>query len=346
MLPIGILAASALVAVSIFIFGPSSAVAGCSGALLSDFACYQERYQDLVRVSGVETAFDELKGEYGKNKFVRFNCHQLSHVIGRAAAERYGDIPGAYGRGDGFCGSGYYHGVMQAVVARIGVDKIPEEAGTLCTDLRERQRHSLHHRDCAHGLGHGFMNVLDNELFDSLRVCDALEDGWEREHCYTGVFRENVQARDDPGHEYLKADRPLYPCTDVEARYKGSCYRRQPMYALLVYDYDFARVFDLCAAVEHDFRPACYHGLGRSVFFQSTEQHVTDVAQGESTRVLCVLGRDHEARSGCVAGAVRTFIYYYRGDTQAEAFCGPFDADLRAVCRRAAEEYYEDFAID
>lgn len=95
-LPIGILSASALVTASIFPFGPSYAVADCSGALSSDFACYQERYQDLVRVPGVETAFDELKEGYEKNKFVRFNCHQLSHVIGLAAAERYGDVQGTY----------------------------------------------------------------------------------------------------------------------------------------------------------------------------------------------------------------------------------------------------------
>jgi hypothetical protein len=302
----------------------------------------------LVRVSGVEAAFDELKEEYEKNGFVRSNCHQMSHVIGRAAAERYGDIPGAYDRGDSFCGSGYYHGVMQAVVARIGAGRILEEADTLCTDLRERQKFSLYHRDCAHGLGHGFMNVLENELFASLHACDALTNGWEREHCYTGVFRENVQAKDDPSHpsRYLRSDQPLYPCTDVETRYKNSCYRRQPMYALLTQNNDLAKVFDLCAKVEGDFRPACYHGLGRSAFFQSIGQHVTDVAQAGAARMLCMLGEDHEAQSNCVAGVVRTFIYYNRGDTRFEGFCGPFDADLRAVCRRAAEEYYEDFALD
>jgi hypothetical protein len=62
--------------------------------------------------------------------------------------------------------------------------------------------------------------------------------------------------------------------------------------------------------------------------------------------MLCMLGKDHEARSNCLAGAVKTFIYYNRGATRAEAFCGPFDADLRAVCLQAAEEYYEDFAVD
>jgi hypothetical protein len=302
----------------------------------------------LVRDSGVKTAFNDLKDEYGKNEFVRSNCHQMSHVIGRAAAERYNDIPTAYDQGDSFCGSGYYHGVMQAIVARVEEDRILEEADMLCADLRENQEYSLYHRDCAHGLGHGFMNVLENELYDSLEACDALTDGWEREHCFTGVFRENVQAKDDPNHptKYLNSDQPLYPCTDVETRYKNSCYRRQPMYALWSQSNDFASVFNLCAIVEDDFRPACYHGMGRTIFFQSTVPHATDVAQAGITRMLCMLGEVQEAQSNCIAGAVKTFIYYNRGDTRTEAFCGPFDGDLGATCRRAAEDYYEDFAID
>jgi len=55
---------------------------------------------------------------------------------------------------------------------------------------------------------------------------------------------------------------------------------------------------------------------------------------------------DQEAPSNCAAGAVKTFIYFNRGDTRAEAFCEPFDADLRAEGRRTAEEYYEDCALN
>ena len=115
LLPLGILIGSALIALNIAVLGPSfvdrSALAGsaqqkpsgtvaeCSGALSTDYACHQERYQALVRDSDVKAAFAELKAEYEKNDFVRSNCHQLTHVIGRAAAERYGDIPSAYGRG-------------------------------------------------------------------------------------------------------------------------------------------------------------------------------------------------------------------------------------------------------
>ena len=84
--------------------------------------------------SDIQAAFDELKDQYVENGFVRSNCHQLVHVVGRAAADLYGDMGGAYGQGDRFCGSGYFHGAMEAVVAKIRADKILEEADTLCAD--------------------------------------------------------------------------------------------------------------------------------------------------------------------------------------------------------------------
>ncbi len=362
----GILAASALVALSIVVFepsvinrsfaevarqGPSGPVVDCSGASAVDYACYQERYQDLVQGSGVKAAFEELKDEYKKNDFVRSGCHQLTHVIGRAAAERYGDIAEAFGHGVHFCGTGYYHGVMEGVVAKTGPDEISEEADMLCADLRESQRYSDYHFGCAHGLGHGFMGVLENELFEALKACDALTDGWEREHCYGGVSMENVMAQDNPSHpsKYLKADQPLYPCTDVEARYKDPCYRAQTWYLLKTQGYDFAKAFDLCATeAEDDYRPTCYEYLGHIAARHNAQTGITDEARTNSTNQLCMLGEDHEARFNCLIGAVGGFIYHYRSDEQAKALCESFEGDLRAVCLQTAEERYRKgvFSLD
>ena len=358
LLPLGILAASALVALGIVVFalsfvGRSSTevdrptadetAAGCSGALSADYACHQKRYRDLVRDSDVEAAFAELKDEYKKNEFVKSYCHQLAHDIGYAAAERYGDVSGTFSRGDDFCAQGYYHGAMMSVVAKVGPDRIVGEANALCADLRENQKHSFYYLNCVHGLGHGFMVVLENELFESLEACDALTGGRERENCYNGVFMENMMAEDHSGHpsKYLKADQPLYPCTDVETRYKNECYLMQTSYALRMQGYDFAEVFDLCTTVEDDFRPTCYQGLGRDTVTRSIPQNITEAGQTKSAGMRCMLGEDHEARSDCVIGAARTFVLHYRSDTRAKAFCESLDADLRAVCLQEAEEFYK-----
>ena len=364
LLPLGVLTASVLVALSVFVFAPSfgsdsseeavraaaskTVVGDCSGASKLDYACYEQRYHDLVLNSGVEAAFADLKDEHEKNGFVRDACHYLTHVIGHAAGELYGDVAGAYAQGDDFCSSGYYHGVMEAIVPEIGADKMLEEADTFCADLRERQRHSFYHRNCAHGLGHAFMGVLDDELFESLQACDALKDGWEREACYGGVFMENVMTTDDPNHlsKYLDPDRPLYPCTEVETRYKDRCYQKQAAYALQTQGNDFAKGFDLCATAEDKPHPACYQGLGASASAHNIKYVTGEAAKGEATRNLCMVGQDHEAQSNCVIGAVRNFIHYYASDEQAKALCESLDgADLRAVCFQEAEEHFEEAAF-
>ncbi len=386
LLPLGILTASALVALGIIVFEPSFlsrsstkvtqqtadeptekvvsrssievaqrsaseptktsevATVNCSGASSTDYACYQQRYQDLVRDFGVEAAFTQLRDELTRDALVRSECHQLAHVIGRAAVDLYGDIPTTYSRGDSFCASGYYHGATEAVVAKMGADKVLEEADTLCAGLGRHQTYSFYRHNCAHGLGHGFMSIHQNELFESLETCDSLTDEWERNRCYSGVFMENVIAKDSPSHpsKYLKADQPLYPCDVVGTRYKNECYQRQVPYVLETRGYDFAGVFDLCAtAVEEDFRPACYQGLGWDASVQSIKQGISDMLINGSTRNLCMLGGEHEARFNCVVGAVEYFIRHYYSDAQARAFCEFLGADLRTMCLQAAEEYYQ-----
>ena len=170
-LPLGILMGSALIALNIIVFKPAFInqslsglvaqrdVVECSGERANEYACYQERYQGLVLDSGVKVAFAALKNEYENNEFVKNNCHQMTHVIGRAAADRLGDLSSTYGEGDSFCWSGYYHGAMEATVAKIGPEKILDEANIICAEMGEEQRYSFYHYNCVHGLGNGFRGI-------------------------------------------------------------------------------------------------------------------------------------------------------------------------------------------
>jgi hypothetical protein len=361
LLPVGILTASALVAL-VVVFDPSfvgrtadeldqqpasRTTTGCSGALATDYACHQRRYQNLVRDSGVQAAFAELKDEFKKNELVKHNCHQMTHVIGRTAAGLYGDLPSTYSRGDPFCEAGYYHGAMEAIAAETELDKILEEADALCADTGQRHKQQpFSHQDCPHGLGHGFMAMLEYELLDALHACDeAMTEAMDQEFCYSGVFMQNIMDEDDSSQftKHLKPDQPLYPCTEVATRYKNKCYLYQVVYALKTQGNDFAKVFDLCAtAIEDDSRPACYESLGKKAAGDSIEQYATGVGETTSTNTLCALGEDYEARSNCAVGAVKQFIFYYQSDEQVKALCESFDADLRAVCLQVGEEFYEE----
>ncbi len=371
LVPFGILSTSALIVLSIIVFEPSFAgrssddevarqaadestetgepAADCSGALANDQVCYQKRYQSLVHDSGVEAAFAVLKDEVTKEEFVRENCHQLTHVIGRAAAELYGDVANTYGRGDDFCASGYYHGAIESVMATLETDNMLDEVDNICADLREHQNHSLAHRNCVHGLGHGSMYVLENELFEALRTCEALTEEWERGQCSGGVFMENVMAYYNPGHpaKYLKADQPFYPCTEVKPEYKNQCYGRHTNFALQMTAEDeedktapgaFSKVFELCAMIEDGFEEACYSGLGAQAVLQKVDEDITDEARAKFIGSMCSLGQDNKALYSCVVAAARQLIFYYDTDVQAKALCESFrSADLRATCLEKSE---------
>ncbi len=359
MLPLGVLIFCAVCSLNVVVFGPNfvqrpssggadqapraanaaaTEAEGCSGALAKDYACYQKRYRDLVREEGVERAFVELKAEYEEGGFVRTNCHQMTHVVGRAALERYGDVPGSYAKGDSFCWSGYYHGAMEAAVARIGPERILSEANGICADLGDgRDRYSFYHYNCVHGLGHGFMLMRNNELLEALAACDTLLDAWERDGCYGGAFMENVVAGTNnparPSTRYLDPARPLYPCTDLAYQYKDQCYGIQTSYALEVQGDDFSKVFTLCGQIEPDFWATCYGGIGRDASGRSNN----DPAKIE---MVCALGAGYEARSGCVNGAATTFVSYYDTDAQARELCYSVDPILQPACLQATAEYY------
>ena len=192
-------------------------------------------------------------------------------------------------------------------------------------------------------MGHGFMGLYHNEVFDSLKACDALSDEFEREQCSGGVFMENVMDEDNPStpSKYLKADQPFYPCAEVKAEYKHQCYARNAVYALKKQGDDFAKAFELCGKeVEDGFRPSCYVGLGNQVAAQSTSNDATEGAQPEYIRELCMQGQDAEAQSTCLVAAVRQLIFFYDSDERAKALCESLEsADWRAACRQASDEY-------
>src|SRR4051794_11193814 len=61
----------------------------CAGSQSSNFDCIRSHYQYLVLSKGSKEAFDDLKSAYTTSDYVRSQCHQITHVIGRAAVTKY-----------------------------------------------------------------------------------------------------------------------------------------------------------------------------------------------------------------------------------------------------------------
>lgn len=305
----------------------------------ADFKCWDTRLRTLAREDSPAAAFADLKNAYSKEPYVVSQCHQLTHRIGREAALRYNDIAESYRYGDNFCWSGYYHGVMEAMTAKLGKEYVFQNIATICDSLKKEQPYSFYHFNCVHGLGHGVMGLTNIELFESLMVCQKMAEWWEQESCYGGVFMENIMSEDntDHGTKYLFKDQPMYPCTTVENTFKNQCYLMQTSYALKLANYDYDAIFTACSQVEQQFVATCYQSLGRDASGNTT----SDPAR---TKEICLKGEDYTAQSNCVIGAVKDFISYFHTMDQANILCDSLGSQsLQEVCRTTADAYYQSF---
>ncbi|TSD07861.1 MAG: hypothetical protein Greene07144_665, partial [Parcubacteria group bacterium Greene0714_4] len=89
--------------------------------IMEQYSCYNEFYVELVKKSGSGEAMAYIKKKYNEGDgFYKSQCHQLVHMVGRAATDVYTTVSEAYTHGDSFCWSGYYHGVMEGIVSKIG----------------------------------------------------------------------------------------------------------------------------------------------------------------------------------------------------------------------------------
>jgi hypothetical protein len=307
--------------------------------LASDFSCWQNHYKALVIDQSVEKAFVDFRKNYDSNPYVKSNCHQIGHVIGRAAVDRHKTLTETYARGDTFCWSGYYHGAIETIASNIGPDKIVSQLNTVCQTFNEKEQYSFKHYNCVHGMGHGLMAINNGELFDSLKVCQDYQGIWQQESCYGGAFMENVMNRINPGKtsKYLNNTEPLYPCTAVGNQYKQQCYLMQTSHALSVVGGDFNKVFELCSTVEAPFNDTCYQSLGRDASGQSS-------SNAQATLDTCMLGKTQDAKRNCFTGAVKDFLSYFDSDVQGLQFCSSIpDAALAVNCKFEAETYYKTF---
>jgi hypothetical protein len=297
--------------------------------------CLQQQYQTLTIQKGVPAAFIQLKKIYNTDATVRAYCHQLTHAIGRTEADAVNNVDAAYSQGDNFCWSGYYHGVMESIVVRIGAKNLTAQLPTICAQLKATKPYSFYHYNCVHGLGHGIMDVKDSNLPASLSMCDLLIDSWEQQSCYGGAFMENEMDEINPDHHtaYLKADQPMYPCTDIGTKYKSQCYLMQTSHALRLANNNFSTVFAECDNIEAAFRDNCYQSLGRDASGLST-------SNVEQTKDWCMLGTSQSAQTNCFIGALKDFISYFHSDVQANNLCLALTGEVQTTCQTVKQQYY------
>ena len=329
MLAASAVGAVALVALHVFgVKDPSERTCG------RDVGCIEGRYVALVDSDGPQSAMKAFAADYRRSPVVRAECHGLTHAIGHAAGARLRDVGASFRRGDRFCGSGYYHGVVEAIVSGPEREQALARPDEICRGLRSADR-----LDCTHGIGHGFMSLRGNDLRAALKLCDRLRRASDRGNCYAGAFMQNVMAEDDPRHpsRYLDPSRPLYPCDALGDRYRARCLERQILYALERYRGDFRTVFGLCSGLAGRYQPECFRKLGGAAAELNVSSQPSVPVQAQATAQICSLAPGATAQRRCAEGAVSHFVFYYDRTSEAKVFCRTLGA-LAGDCSRAAEE--------
>jgi hypothetical protein len=305
----------------------------CVNEKAQDFHCFHDHFESITKAYGVKTAFTDLKSLYERDPFVVAQCHQFAHVIGNTASEMYPNISDAFKDGDSFCWSGYYHGVVERSASRFSVDTIPKQTNQFCNGVEGKARYSFDYFNCVHGLGHGFMLVAKNNLFDALDLCANFTGDWEKQSCYGGVFMENVMLDNREHHtDYLKPNDLLYPCNAVDERYKLQCYLMQTSYALTKNGRDFGKLFDLCERADKGYEDTCAQSIGRDASGQS-------VSNATQTYQWCALAHNPRQEQNCITGAVKDFISYHHGTREVMQYCALYQGELRNTCDQVTQSY-------
>lgn len=310
--------------------GHPVATSTCTGAETLDLACRTAEFTALAESAGAEMALARLAEQRVDDGFLRSACHAIVHHLGHAAGERYGTVAAAYPHGTAMCSGGYYHGVTEAVMVRAGAPA----ADTACAEVAAAAPRSLQHLWCAHGMGHGYLDLADGDVFAALSACDTLAT-WDAEQCYGGVFMENVMSLADAAgpSRFLRAEDPLHPCPAVADHQKTKCYEKQTGFALFRHNGEFAPVFAQCAAApDVAFRPACYQGLGDHAVVRYEKLLITEQDKAAAVGQVCGLGPDAAARAECLVGAVRTIVRHGIGDGIAVGLCAAAEPGMRQRC--------------
>jgi hypothetical protein len=227
---------------------------------------------------------------------------------------------------------------MEELVTKIGPEGLKQNINSICSKVSGKDTHSFNYYNCVHGLGHGVMSIINNELFESLEMCDLLDGEYERQNCYGGVYMENVVQDGSFGEsKYLKKDNLMYPCDAVESKYKKPCLLMQPTYILSNNHRDFAKTFELCRNFSGDLLAYCLDGIGRESLDQVENSKNADVEK------VCNMGINDLEKSACYDGAVKNMIAYYHSDRQANKLCIELPENIKNHCLNTVTDYYKNF---
>lgn len=250
------------------LYSPTDASAQEIDACLERGAQKEQCLNDLVEKAGsesVEAGFDMLAAVYVRDQEFANSCHGTTHTLGEFAYEDFAaDTDFALSPKTAYCGFGFFHGFMEALLAENGDIA---EARRFCDwadgDLQDATAGVSF--ACYHGIGHGIIDGSDPETWgdadafiaSGLALCDTLGDNLEHKtRCASGVFNSLGVAYFEPKYRLpITKDDPYAVCRAQTLEYqKKACYDQMNSYVVPATQ-SFAEALSVAAATpEKEYR--------------------------------------------------------------------------------------------
>jgi len=293
-----------------------------------------QRYEDVTRETGeiiekkdVPTAFAYMRAVLEEEPELSSVCHGMVHEIGHDAFSKYG-FEGAIAFEDDLCGSAYIHGVVETYLER--VNDIEKVLPIVCPPDAAK---------CFHGIGHGLMYKLRNDLPQSVSLCGTFGQSFQRVQCSEGVFMETYDSETRfHASEYLKPEDPFFACRGLDKVNEGVCAFYATRYYLRIHPREYEAALQWCLNdVPDGPRDACIKGVGDTAM----KQNIGDPLMVEE---LCLKVPENK-RPYCVQGLTSYVIVHYASSKKGAEFCPRLQPANRAACEksvREAERFYPD----
>lgn len=290
-----------------------------------EYEAVKKEFLILVSDQNPRVALTELRERIKTDNPLLRSCHALSHEIGRAAYEKYGDFAEAVNYQDEICNSGYLHGVIESYFSTNS--DVFVEMKTVCNPYPPEKFQSW---ECYHGIGHGVMYYTANDLPRSLAMCDSLESDFAQATCANGVFMENFNT-DQKLHPsaFLKSDDLFYPCAEQSMRHQGTCYLYAPTHYLSLHQNDYAGALAWCDGAGFFYRSVCVQGVGT----QAMKEHINNPKFVEA---VCMSDKSAGVAS-CIEGMIGLYVKHYGSPEPAKILCEQLEPSNKSACHAALQ---------
>lgn len=289
-------------------------------------------WEEKISSLGADMAYIKFKQEV--SSLSPGQQHTLAHVFGETLLDKE-DLEGIVVC-DGSFAYGCYHSFLGTAIHQRGL-KVVDILNEKC--LQNPQENLI--LGCQHGLGHGIVADIGynfNNLLQSLETCSRLPFSSPIGGCLGGVFMEyNFQTMlAEEGHiRTYDSSNPHFPCSDLKADFRPSCYFWQGQWWGNVLSGDFTEKYKemdkLCIQVNDlEQQKQCFMGLGNIVGQFSN----WDIVQAIK---LCDSISSDEGKLLCRATGAGIFFTEPRVKMLAPQLCEGFNNQDKQKCLQIAQ---------